>query len=486
MTGHPLRTRAFGLAIFVLSGMQLMTVLDGTVVILAVPRLQEQLGMSSAGANWVITAYGLAYAGLMLLGGRIGDAFGRKQMFLLGVAVFTVSSLLCGLAVNPGMLIAARALQGVGAALAAPTAMALVASTFAPGKARNQAIAIFGSMVGIGSIGGLVIGGALTDLWWRWVFLINVPIGALILIGAMVGLRDTAHHRLSLDVRGAVLATLGTTAVVFGGLEGPEMGWANPAIIGALVGGVALLVVFVFAERHVDNPLLPWSLFESRERLVIFAAILLASAVMGGMTVYCAQYVQNILGYSPLRAGLAFIPFTVGMGVGSTATTALAARVAPRWLITVGAAVTVAGLLYGSTLGDRVHYPTLAALFLTIGVGVGVVLVLVPLCLLVDVEVDTVGPLAAVGQMLLAFGPALALGFISPMVVSRTLSRGGTTGKPSDMDAHELAALNSGYNLALFLCAMGALLTFALALTIRYTASQVAQAHAVQEAAERG
>src|SRR5690606_9681820 len=159
-------------------------------------------------------AYGLPFAGLMLLGGRIGDSFGRRKMFLLGVSLFTLASLLCGLAQNEGMLIAARAFQGTGAALAAPTAFALVASTFAPGPVRNQAFAFFGSMAAVGSVGGLVIGGALTEVSWRWIFLINVPIGALIILGAVIALRDTTHHRLTLDVRGAILGTLACALIV--------------------------------------------------------------------------------------------------------------------------------------------------------------------------------------------------------------------------------------------------------------------------------
>ncbi|NUS93201.1 MAG: MFS transporter, partial [Nocardia sp.] len=365
--------RAFGLAILVLSGLQLMVVLDGTVVILALPRLQEEMGLSSSGSAWTITAYGLPFAGLMLLGGRIGDSFGRRRMFVLGVGLFTLASMLCGLAQSEQMLVAARAFQGTGAALAAPTAFALVASTFAPGKVRNQAFAIFGSMVALGSVGGLVIGGALTEASWRWIFLINVPIGVLIVIGALLALRDTHHHRLTLDVRGAFLGTLACALIVWGATEGPELGWGDPLVYGTLIAGAVLLPVFVFAERHVDNPLLPWTLFDSRDRVSTFGVILLASGILGATTYFAGLFVQNVVGYSPLVAGISFIPFTVGVGLGSAVATRLALHVAPRWLLSGAAVVLMAGLGYGSTLDADVGYwSTLLPLFSVIGFGIGI------------------------------------------------------------------------------------------------------------------
>ncbi|WP_433683765.1 MFS transporter [Nocardia sp. CA-119907] len=486
-TRYPVTRRAFGLAILVLSGLQLMVVLDGTVVILALPRLQDELGLSSSGSAWMVTAYGLPFAGLMLLGGRIGDSFGRKPMFIAGVALFTVASLLCGLAQNEGMLIAARAIQGTGAALAAPTALALVATTFAPGRERNKAIAIFGSMMAVGSVGGLVIGGALTEASWRWIFLINVPIGVMILWGALFQLRDTTHHRLPLDVRGAVLGTAACASLVFGATEGPEFGWDSPIIIGSLVAGVVLLICFVLAERWVRNPLLPWSLFDHRDRNATFGAILLASGVLGATTYFAGLFVQNAVGYSPLVAGLAFIPFTIGAGMGTALASKLAMTVAPRWLLSGAAAIMVAGLLFGSTLDRGVRYlPTLLVLFIVIGFGIGVAVVMVPLCVLVGVPPRNIGPLSAVGQMFMNLGTPIAIGLLAPVAATRTLSLGGTTGKPSEMTPAQLDALGSGYTLVLFVAAIGALLVGLVALTLRYTAAEVGQAQHAQEAAKQG
>ncbi|WP_280463802.1 MFS transporter [Nocardia carnea] len=482
---YPVTKRAFGLAILVLSGLQLMVVLDGTVVILALPRLQEEMGLSSSGSAWTITAYGLPFAGLMLLGGRIGDSFGRRRMFIAGVGLFTLASLLCGLAQNELWLIIARAIQGTGAALAAPTAFALVASTFAPGKVRNQAFAIFGSMVALGSVGGLVIGGALTEASWRWIFLINVPIGVLIVIGALAALRDTDHQRLTLDVRGAFLGTLACALIVFGATEGPELGWDSPYVYGALIAGAVLLPVFVFAERYVGNPLLPWSLFDSRDRVATFVVILLASGVLGATTYFAGLFVQNVVGYSPLVAGISFIPFTLGVGAGSALATKLALHISPRWLLVGAAVVLVAGLGYGSTLDGGVGYwTTLLPLFLVIGFGIGIAMVLIPLCVLVGVPPDEIGPLSAIGQMFLNLGTPIAIGVLTPLAASRTLSEGGTTGKPAQMTPAEITALGDGYTLAMFVAACGALLVGLIALTLRYTAAEVARAQHAQDEAQ--
>ncbi|MFR9751854.1 MFS transporter [Nocardia sp. 004] len=483
---YPVTQRAFGLAILVLSGLQLMVVLDGTVVIFALPRLQEEMGLSSAGGAWTVTSYGLTFAGLMLLGGRLGDAFGRKRMLIVGVAVFTLASLLCGLAQNAPMLLAARAFQGAGAAIAAPTAFALVATTFAPGKARNQAIAIVGSMVGIGSVGGLVVGGALTQLSWRWIFLINVPIGALIILGAVYKLADTAHHRAALDIPGAVLGTLACASVVFGATEGPELGWGHPAIIGSLIAGILLLLVFVVLERRVDDPLLPWSLFDSRDRVATFLLIFLAGGVLGAMTFFVAQFMQNVIGYGPLRAGIAAIPFTIGIGIGGALASKAALAIAPRWLLAAASVVLGIGLLFGSTLDSEVAYVSeLLPLLIVIGLGVGVAMVLAPLCVLVGVPPTDIGPLAAVGQMFMNLATPVAIGLLTPIAASRTLALGGRTGRAAEMTPDEIAALSSGYTLVILVCALLAFGAALVALTLRFTPQQLAQAQHAQEEAQQ-
>src|SRR6478752_4678044 len=211
----PLSSSVLGIAIVAITGMQLMSTLDGTIVIVALPRMQADLDLSDVGKSWVITAYVLAFGGLLLLGGRVGDAIGHKRAFLSGVGTFTIASLVCGLATDEITLIVARAVQGIGAAVAAPTGLALIATTYAVGYARNRAMAVSAAMQGVGSVLGLVLGGALTVISWRLAFLINVPIGIVIITIAVLRLDETHHERLKLDVTGALLATLGCTSAVF-------------------------------------------------------------------------------------------------------------------------------------------------------------------------------------------------------------------------------------------------------------------------------
>lgn len=487
-TSKPARsatTRALGAAMLVLSGLQLMVVLDGTVANLALAPLQADLGLSDAGRNWVLTSYALAFGGLMLLGGRLGDSFGRKRMFVVGVGVFTLASLLCGLATGEPMLIAARALQGVGAAIASPTALALVATTFPPGPARNRAIAVFAAMTGVGSIAGLILGGALTQVSWRWIFLINVPIGVLIVVAATVVLRETATERLALDVPGAVLATVGCTGVVFGLSEGPEMGWGSPVVIGALVGGVAVLGLFLLVERRAENPLLPFVLFRNRDRVATFVSIFFAGAVMFSLAAFVALFVQDILGYTPLQAGLAFVPFAFGLGGAAAVTSKLVVRVQARWLVLAGAVIMSVSLLFGSTMDAAVQYlPTLFVLVLVVGFGVGLASVPLPLCAIAGVGTHEIGPLSAIAQVAQTLGGPIGLAVIGTMATSRTMSLGGTSGAVADMTEAQLAAQGSGYMFALVGCAVCAVITGIAALFIRFSPQQVAQAQEAEKAAQ--
>ncbi|MCD5418416.1 MFS transporter [Rhodococcus pyridinivorans] len=469
----------------VLSGLQLMVVLDGTVANLALAPLQSDLGLSDAGRNWVLTSYALAFGGLMLLGGRLGDSYGRKRTFMGGVGLFTLASLLCGLATGEAMLVGARALQGVGAAVASPTALALVATTFAAGPARNRAIAVFAAMTGVGSIAGLILGGALTQLSWRWIFLINVPIGVLIVVLAAIALRETASERLALDVPGAILATLGCTGLVFGLTEGPEIGWSSPSVIGAIVAGFVLLGVFLLVERRAENPLLPFVLFRNKDRVATFVAIFFAGAVMFSLAAFVALFVQDILGYSPLAAGLAFVPFAFGLGGAAAVSSKLVARIEPRWLVVTGSAIMTVGLLYGSTMDGSVRYfPTLFVLVLVVGFGVGLAVVPLPLCAISGVGPHEIGPLSAIAQVAQTLGGPVGLGVIGAMATSRTMSLGGVSGAVADMTDAQLVAQGEGYMFALVGCAVCAVIAGVAALFIRFTPEEVAQAQEAEKAAQ--
>ncbi|MFD6451922.1 MFS transporter, partial [Nocardia sp. NPDC060220] len=251
-------------------------------------------------------------------------------------------------------------------------------------------------------------------------------------------------------------------------------------------GGFVLLVIFVFAERRESDPLLPWSLFDSRDRVATFVLIFLAGAVLGAMTFFVAQLLQNVLGYSPLLAGVASIPFTIGIGVGGAVASKAALVIAPRWLLATAGVVLAVGLFFGSTLDRHVQYlPTLLALLLVIGFGVGMAIVLAPLCVLVGVPPSNIGPLSAVGQMFMSLATPIAIGLLSPIAASRTLSLGGSDTPGANTTPAEIDALNSGYTLVLFICAIIAAVAALVALTVRYTPQQLVQAQHAQEEAQR-
>ena len=359
-------------AVVAIGGMQLLATMDSTVAIVALPKIQDELSLSDAGRSWVITAYVLTFGGLMLLGGRLGDTIGRKRTFIVGVALFTIASILCGVAWDETTLVIARLLQGVGSAIASPTGLALVATTFPKGPARNAATAIFAAMTGVGSVMGLVVGGALTVFSWRYAFLVNVPIGIVMIYLARTTLRETHKERMKLDAAGALLATLGCTAAVFGFTQGPENGWLAPLTLISAAVALTAGVAFVIVERTAENPVVPFALFKDRDRLATFSAIFLAGGVMFTLTVLIGLYVQDIMGYSALKAGIGFIPFVIALGIGLGLSSQLVAIFSPRVLVIAGGILVLAAMIYGSTLNGGIPYfPNLVIPITVGGFGIG-------------------------------------------------------------------------------------------------------------------
>lgn len=482
-----LASSVLGIAIVAITGMQLMSTLDGTIVIVALPRMQADLDLSEAAKSWVITAYVLTFGGLLLLGGRVGDAIGHKRAFISGVGVFTIASMACGLATDGPLLIAARAVQGIGAAVAAPTGLALIATTYAAGHARNQAMAISAAMQGIGSVLGLVVGGALTVISWRLAFLINFPIGALIIWIALTRLEETRHERLKLDISGALLATLGCTAAVLVFTQGPARGWADPWVIGAGVLAVLLGIGFLVAERKADHPLVPLSLFADRNRVATFVSLFLAGGVLLTLTVMIGLYVQDVLGYSALHAGIGFIPFALALGFGNLLTARLAPYIAPRWLIIGGGLFVLGAMIYGSTLTRTIPYfPDLLLPIVIGGFGIGVISVILPLCAVADVGPREIGPVSAITLMAQNLGGPMVLVVIQAVQISRTLYLGGTTGPVANMNPAQLDALDAGYTYSLLWVAAVAVLVGISAFWIQFSAQQIATAQHTREAVEAG
>ncbi|MEI7915369.1 MAG: MFS transporter [Mycobacteriaceae bacterium] len=467
--------------------MQLMSTLDGTIVIVALPRMQADLALSDAAKSWVITAYVLTFGGMLLLGGRVGDAIGHRRAFISGVGVFTIASMACGLATDGPLLIAARAVQGMGAAVAAPTGLALIATTYAVGQARNQAMAMSAAMQGLGSVLGLVLGGALTVISWRLAFLINFPIGALIIWIALTRLDETRHERLKLDVTGALLATLGCTAAVLVFTQGPPRGWSDPWVIGAGVAAVMLIGAFFFTERTAEHPLVPLSLLRDRNRMMTFVSLFLAGGVLLTLTVMIGLYVQDVLGYSALHAGIGFIPFALALGFGNLLTARLAPYVAPRWLIIGGGLFVLGAMIFGSTLTRTIPYfPDLLLPIVVGGFGIGVISVILPLCAVADVGPREIGPVSAITLMVQNLGGPMVLVVIQAVQTSRTLYLGGTTGPVAKMTPAQLDALDAGYTYSLLWVAAVAVLVGISAFWIGFTAQQIATAQHTREAVEAG
>jgi len=480
-------TRRFFTAVIAIAGMQLMATMDGTIAIVALPKIQNELSLSDAGRSWVITAYVLTFGGLMLLGGRLGDTIGRKRTFIVGVALFTIASALCGIAWDDVTLVIARLLQGVGAAIASPTGFALVATTFAKGPARNAATAVFGAMTGVGSVMGLVLGGALTEVSWRLAFLVNVPIGLVMIYLARTALRETHRERMKLDAAGAVLATLACTAAVFAFSIGPEAGWISFTTLGSAGLAMVAFIAFALVERTAENPVVPFELFFDRNRLATFVAIFMAGGLLFTVTVLVALYVQDIMGYSALRAGVGFIPFAIAMGIGLAGSSQLVSRFQPRVVVIAGGALVVGAMLYGSTFnGAMPYFPNLIVPVVIAGVGIGMVVVPVALSAIAGVGFDQIGPTSAIALMLQNLGGPVVLAVIQAVITSRTLYLGGINGPVKNMNAVQLHALDKGYTYGLLWVAGVTVIVGLVSLFIGYTAEQVAHAQEVKDAIDAG
>ncbi|ARH90981.1 MULTISPECIES: MFS transporter [Streptomyces] len=331
---------------------QFLVVLDVSVVNVALPAVRTGLGLSELGLQWIVNAYVITFAGFMLLGGRAADLFGRKRIFVLGLALFTVASLGGGLAQQPWQLIAARTVQGVGAAVLSPATLTILTTSFPAGPARTRAIATWTAVgAGGGAVGGLV-GGVLTEyLSWRWVLLINVPVGAVVLIGAVLWLTESRQGTARrLDVPGALLVTGGLGLVAYGIVRTETDGWASSSALLPLAAGLLVVAVFLAVEARSKAPLMPLGLFRLRSVSSANGAMVLAGAAMFSMWYFLSLYVQNVLGYRPLQAGLSFIPHSLSIVLGSKIGPRLMNRVGAKTLAVSGAVISAAGMAWQGTM----------------------------------------------------------------------------------------------------------------------------------------
>lgn len=342
-------------ALVLISLAQLMVVLDSTIANIALPYIGTDLDIDQANLSWIVTGYALTFGGFLLLGGRLADLYGRRLIFIVGVLVFAVASLVGGFAQNEFMLLSARGLQGLGAAMASPAALALITTTFPAGRERNRAFAVYAAMAGVGAAVGLILGGWLTGLdpilgleGWRYTFLIVVPIGLAAAFFAPRFFDESERHTGWLDIPGAITGTGGLLAIVYGlSRAGDERyGWDDTTTIASLAVGVALLGLFLLVESRVEHPLMPFRIFRSKNRAAAFAVMMIVPAAMFAMFFFLSLFIQLVVGYSPLQTGVAFLPFSIAMIISATAASRLISTVDPRLLSGVGTLLSAVAL-YG-------------------------------------------------------------------------------------------------------------------------------------------
>ncbi|MFJ8013209.1 MFS transporter [Streptomyces sp. NPDC096339] len=422
-TDGKVRGSGNGLALFVIASCQLMVVLDITIVNIALPHIQTALHFSTESLSWVVNAYTLAFGGLLLLGGRTGDILGRKRVFISGVLLFGLASLLGGLAQNEGQLMAARALQGVGGAIASPTSLALITTTFREGPARNRAFGVFAGVSAAGGAIGLLAGGILVEwLNWRWVFFVNVPIAVLIALLARKVIHESERHPGHFDLAGALLSTTGMVALVYGFIRASQDGWRDPITLGSFGAAVVLLTLFILNERRSPQPITPLHMFADRNRAGTYGIMLMLACAIFGMFFFLTLFVQIVLGFSPLQAGLAFLPVSAIIAVGAGATSQLLPKFGPKPFMVTGALCTAAGLAW-LTQTD-IHSTYLGSILgplLIFGLGMGLQFVSLTLMALSNVPDRESGAASGLLNSMQQIGGSLGLSIL--VTVFGTASR---------------------------------------------------------------
>jgi EmrB/QacA subfamily drug resistance transporter len=411
LSATPRRVGRQSLSLFVILTAQLMVVLDGTIVNVALPHIQRGLGFSGSGLSWVLNAYILTFGGLLLLGARAGDLLGRRRTFLFGIALFSLSSLAGGFATAGWMLLSARALQGVGAAFAAPSSLALLTTLFPEGAQRVRAIGLFTTVSAAGGAIGLVAGGVLVE-WtsWRWVMFVNVPIGLAVWLVGRVVLTETARRRGRFDIAGAVTSTLGMGAVVLGLVEAGGPGWGDPVTVASLVAGAALLAAFIWDERRAGEPILPLRLLANPTRSGANLARGLVYAGMYGSFFFLSQFLQDVQGHSPLTVGVGFLPIPASVFIASQLTSRfLVPRVPARALMLSGVGLAAVSLVLSSQLDAGAPYLQVLLNLVLLGAGVGVSLVSLTSASLAGVDPKDAGAASGLVNVVQQLGAALGL-----------------------------------------------------------------------------
>jgi EmrB/QacA subfamily drug resistance transporter len=428
---------------------QFMVVLDATIVNVALPSIQRGLNFSASDLQWVVNAYTLIFGGFLLLGGRAADLLGRKRLFAAGIALFSAASLLNGVAQSAGMLIVGRGLQGLGGALVSPAALSIITTTFTENEDRTKALGVWSAIAAGGGAVGLLLGGVLTDLAsWPWIFIVNVPVGiaALVLTFRFVPESRVETEHRAFDLAGAVTVTGGLVVLVYAIVKAQAFGWGSARTIGLMAAGAVLIAVFVAIERRSVAPLVRLSIFRVRTLTAADAVLLLVASGMFGMFFFASLYVQEILGYSPLKAGLAFLPVTAGIVIGAGIAQQLIRRIGVRNVSLVGIVLATAGLLVLTQLPVHGSYASdLLTGLMPLSIGMGLVFVPITLLGTGGVSEDDAGLASGLFNTAQQVGGSLGLAILSTLAASQTSSllqsgHGGAAGA--------LAARVSGYHVA--------------------------------------
>ncbi|MGI9825392.1 MFS transporter [Agromyces sp. Marseille-Q5079] len=447
------------LGLVVLSLTQLMVVLDGTIVNIALPQAQVELGLSDGLRQWVVTAYALAFGALLLLGGRVADYWGRKRTLLVGMLGFGAASLYGGLAQSATELIIARGLQGAFAALLAPAALALLTVTFTSGRDRNVAFAVFGTIAGAGAAVGMVLGGLLTEFAdWRWCLLVNLGFIAVGFIGGLFFLSESrADGENRYDLLGAVTVALGLGSLVYG-FSLAEGGWGQPSTITFLALGVVLLALFVWIETKVAQPLLPMRVVADRIRGGAFLIQAVGGSVMIGATLYLTFHLQIVLGMSPLSAGLASLPLPFAITLAAPVVTRLLARFGPRYLMIAGPLVVAAGLVWLSFITADGDYAVQVLPGMVL-MGIGMAFVFVPLqnLALLGVAAHDAGAASATTNTAMQIGGSIGVSIFTAVYVAVSASSGAAGADPA-------TAFTDGYGATFIAAAIGMVVASAIAI----------------------
>jgi EmrB/QacA subfamily drug resistance transporter len=444
------------LALVVVCFGQFMVVLDATIVNVALPAIQNDLGFSDSSLQWVVNAYTLFFGGFLLLGGRAADLLGRRSLFLAGVALFSLASLANGLATSETQLIVGRAIQGLGGAMLSPAALSVITTSFGEGAMRTKALSIWAGVAAGGGAVGLLLGGFLVEtLSWEWIFFVNVPVGIAIIFAALKWVPNSRQENAMrhFDLAGAATVTGGLIAIVYAIVESSNWGWGSPKQLGVAALGVVLLGAFVAIERRSPAPLVRLELFKLRSLATGNGVFLLVVAGLFAMFYFASLYLQDILGYSPLTTGLAFLPVTFGIGIGATIAEKLIPRLGLRPVLLTGMLVAAAGLaILAATTKVGGHYPGIVGGLFPMSLGMGVTFVSLTLVATTNVEESDAGLASGIFNTSQQIGGALGLAILSSIATSRTSSfLGGIAGKPSVLQNQE--ALVSGFQTAFIVAA---------------------------------